>query len=204
MTDVQVFRWFCKEQGIMANIRGMYYVCSPKKYALKRADGDCVNRLTFEEWIHGLIASRGFCGLLDKIADSYNCNLVYNKYDKDVPHIEGMFTENFRKAMRRWNYFVSKNIIMDNDSIKIGDVVSYKNPFLWGDVRTERVIVDNINLKDGYLSGHVEGTDGEVWENKRDFMSFCYLRKLDNIDEELEINYSVKRNRRTYNGVNRK
>ena len=32
MTDVQVFKWFCKEQGIMANIRGMYDVSYHKKY----------------------------------------------------------------------------------------------------------------------------------------------------------------------------
>jgi hypothetical protein len=202
MTDVQVFKWFCKEQGIMANIRGMYYVSAPKKYSLSKVNSGFY-KLSFEEWIHDLISSRGFHSLLYKIGESYNCNLLYSQYDHMIPNIGGMYTDKFRKAMQRWSYFVSKNLIVDEISLKVGDVINYKNPFKWDDPACERVVVDSISVKDGYVSGHLEGTNGDLWENKRDFMNFSYLRKLDNPEEQIDINYSIKRNRRVYNGANR-
>ena len=105
--------------------------------------------------------------------------------------------------MKCWNYFFSNNRILDENCLKVGDVVSYKNPFLWNEETTEKIIIDDINIKEGYTSGHVEGTRGEDWKDKRDFMTLSCLRKKDNINEELEISYSVKRNRRIYNGANR-
>lgn len=203
MTDVQVLKWFCKEQGIMANIRGMYYVCSPKKYTLTRMNSGFY-KLSFNEWIHDLIGNRGFHNLLYKIAESYNSNLLYSKYDHMIPNIEGMYTNRFIKAMQRWSYFVTKNLIIDEISLKVGDVINYKNPFKLGEPTCERVVVDSISVEDGYVSGHLEGTNGDIWENKRDFMNFSCLKKLDNPEEQIDINYSIKRNRRVYNGANRK
>ena len=65
------------------------------------------------------------------------------------------------------------------------------------------IVVDHINIKDGYVSGHLHGKNPDIWENKRDYMNLCQLRQLDNPKEPLEIHYSIKRNRRVYNGVNR-
>lgn len=201
MTDVQVFKWFCKEQGIMPHIRGMYYVSTPKRYMRERNGG--FYKLSFEEWIHELVSSRGFYSLLTKIGESYTCNILYSQYDNMIPSIEGLYTDGFRKAMQRWTYFVSKNIIVDDISLKVGDIVYYKNPFKWDDPDCEMVVVDHINIRDGYVSGHLHGKNPDIWENKRDYMNLSQLRKLDNPHEQLEINYSIKRNRRVYNGVNR-
>lgn len=202
MTDVQVFKWFCKEQGIMANIRGMYYVCSPKRYSSRIRDNGVI-KLTFEQWIHEIIATRGFKGILGRIVESYNCNSAYNRYDKNAVIIDGLVTDNFKKAIKHWNYFVSNNLMLDERCLKVGDIVSYKNPFLWNEETTEKIIIDNINIKDGYVSGHLLGTVGEDWKDKRDFMTLNSLRKTDNLKEELEMSYSVKRNRRIYNGANK-
>ena len=202
MTDVQVFKWFCKEQRIMANIRGMYYVCSPKRYSSRIRDNGVI-KLTFEQWIHEIIATRGFKGILGRIVESYNCNSAYNRYDKNAVIIDGLVTDNFKKAIKHWNYFVSNNLVLDESCLKVGDIVSYKNPFLWNEETTEKIIIDNINIKDGYVSGHLLGTVGEDWKDKRDFMTLNSLRKTDNLKEELEMSYSVKRNRRIYNGANK-
>ena len=203
MTDVQVFKWFCKEQGIMANIRGMYYVCSPKRYSTLRPLNNRFYKLSFKEWIHEIIATRGFGGILGRIVESYSCNLAYNRYDKNAVIIDGLVTDNFKKAMKHWNYFVSNNLMLDERCLKVGDIVSYKNPFLWNEETTEKIIIDDINIKDGYVSGHLLGTVGEDWKDKRDFMTLNSLRKTDNLKEELEMSYSVKRNRRIYNGANK-
>ena len=203
MTDVQVFKWFCKEQGIMANIRGMYYVCSPKRYSISRPLNNRFYKLSFEEWIHDLVTSRGFYSLMYKIAEAYDCNIIYSEYDYMIPKITGMRTEGFTKAMKRWAYFVTNNVVIDDVSIKAGDVVGYKNPFKWDDQDCEMVVIDEINIRDGYVRGHLDGTDGSIWENKRDYMNLSQLRKADNIQEPIEISYSIKRNRRVYNGVNK-
>ena len=202
MTDVQVFKWFCKERGIMANIRGMYYVSSPKRYMLTKSNNGFY-KLTFDEWIHDLVTNRGFHCLMDKISDSYCSNMLYSQYDYMIPRIDGMHTDNFIKAMSCWYYFVRNNIIVDDSSLKVGDIVCYKNPFKWDEPNCERVVVDKINIRDGYVSGHLEGTDGDSWENKRDYMNLSQLKNADNPQEPLEISYSVKRNRRVYNGANR-
>jgi hypothetical protein len=93
--------------------------------------------------------------------------------------------------------------MLDERCLKVGDIVSYKNPFLWNEETTEKIIIDDINIKDGYVSGHLLGTVGEDWKDKRDFMTLNSLRKTDNLKEELEMSYSVKRNRRIYNGANK-
>lgn len=202
MTDVQVFKWFCKEQGIMANIRGMYYVSSPKKYV--RGTYKTTTLMSFNEWIHNRVGSRGFLQLMNDINSAYDYGGICCCWDNTIPNFEGMITDGFRRALKRWGYFVRNNLSIDTSTLKVGDVVFYKNPWNSHDAKCEKVVIDTINIRDGILTGHIEGTNGKSWNNKRDYITLGCLRKLDNPEEELEINYIIKRNRRVYNGVNRK
>lgn len=199
MTDVQVFKWFCKEQGIMANIRGMYYVSSPLKY-MNRARFE-VRKLTFNEWIHSLVVSQGFRDILVNIAYKYNSGIAYSRFDSRIPKLEGLYNDTYKKAIKRWGYFVKNNIVMNDKSLKVGDIIAYKNPWDFENQECEKIVIDSINLIDGYANGHLLGSDASKWQNERGYMRFDCLKNPDDNKIPIEINYSIKRNRRIYNGV---
>lgn len=199
MTDVQVFKWFCKEQGIMANIRGMYYVCSPTRYSIS---GYKSEKISFEKWIHDFVYRNGFLGLMERILSSYNMNLQYASYDCSIPLITGMATDKFINAIKRWHYFVRHNIIIDENILKVGDIVTYKRPWAHENDGRDVVVVDTLNIKEGYVHGHIYGTEGKTFNDMREYMCLDCIMK-ENETEPIRLDYSIKRKGRIYNGANR-
>lgn len=183
MTSVQVFTWFCKEQGIISLVRHMYYVCSPRKF-IENGSGQTI-QISFNQWIQETVDSYGFYGLFDRIKIAYRWRCL------DYSLVS---SEKFERISQRWRYFVDNNIIINSTNLKVGKTVCLKYPCSRDD-EYQMVIVDKINLGFGCISGHNDYTTSN-------WLYFIYLRDLENPQERMKINYSIKRNRRFYNGVN--
>lgn len=190
MTATQIFIWFCKEQRIMHNIRKMYYEIQPHKYKLI---GGIFSKefIDFDEYILTKVKHQGFSGLMERIFDDY-CNSFRTKmpYAEYYPLCCKIFKDN-RDLFKRWNYFVNNNIILNDSRIKVNSTVKYKS---WHDFQD--FIIESIDIAHGMIYGTVVTND----ESLQTAISFSNL--ICNDFKPLEIVFSIKRNRRIYNGKN--
>lgn len=191
MTIPQLFKWFCKEQKIMHIIRNMYYVIHP--YDIVYSPGGSIEYkyLTFDEFIEKRIKIYGFSYALQRVVDEYaNKMRSTMSYSDFLDWHDKLFSEVLNRIFRKWEYFVSNNIIMD-DKIQKNKIFKFNH---WGNIENIRVI--SYDIKQGRINGYV----------KRDEIEMLYTimlhELLDDDEKKLEIGFKIKRNRKLYNGKN--
>ena len=186
MTEVQIFKWFCKEQKIMPMIREMYYTIMPSTYHYE--NGKLVGKkITFDECIRSSIEIDGFYNVFDRLENSYYYTVGWAKNDA--------FREkhNFNNINRKWHYFVDRNLFFDESSI-LGKELNFKRSIYTSngiDESEEKGIVKTIEVNKSY-SLMLYNTDTSI--NRR-----VYKKQLiDNI----QINFYIKRKNKIYHGSN--
>lgn len=192
MTGVQVFKWFCKEQKIMPLIRELYYEVRPTDNSWKMPP----KYIGLEEYIQRMIESNGFFDLLLRFENSYYYKVGWNKFDyfRKKHGIENI--------LRKWDYFLKNNLQICEDTFKVGDTVLVRNHYWFTvndadaaqNIKTGKILSINI----GKYTAIVEQDDlgrREVFLND--------IVKEGTI-ESVDINFYIKRNRKTYYGANRK
>ena len=191
MTTTQLFKWFCKEQKITHIIHKMYHEIHPCKNVF--GNGQIIRRyLTFDEYVKEKVSTYGFSYLLsrivmeymDKIRRTMNCNDYWDFRDK--------FESDFNSYCRRWEYFTKRNIFISENSVKNGDNIKFNN---WGNIN--RMTVSSLNIPEGRIYG-VRKTD----DNREMYYCARFEELLNEDETPKEINYIIKRNRKTYNGKN--
>ena len=191
MTGVQAFNWFCKEQNIIPIIREIFYKVRPTSNTWKMPP----TYLSFGEYIENIINSGGMSELLIRIENSYYYKVGWNNFDKFRKE------HNIENLLKKWHYFVKNNLQICEDNLKIGDTISFRSHYWYaagGDAalnnRSGKVL--SINL--GKYTVVVEEDDGgrrEIFIN--DIVN-------DGTTESKDIDFYIKRNRKTYYGANRK
>ena len=193
MTATQLFKWFCKEQRITHIIHKMFHEIRPTKTMFNK--GSITKKyLTFEEYIDYRVDSYGFAFLLSRIMLDYFDNMRRTIRDWNAYwDFRDEFQAKLNQYCRKWEYFTRNNIIINEDSIKIGDNVKFNN---WGDIG--RIIITEMSIPNGTIHGKVfSNIDG------KEHISYIKFGELLNEDETPKmINYSIKRNRKIYNGKN--
>jgi hypothetical protein len=198
MTPTQVFNWFCKEQGIMPNITMIYYKIHPKCNIWENG-GIKRKYLTYDEYVKSKLMNGSFSELFISIQNDYIFTLGLDKYDE---YSKGINLVNLDK---KWRYFAKNNIFIDEDCLKVGDVITFKV----SDWR--RVLLDNQNpYVDEAHRGRVDSIDVgngiiTIWDcnddKSRTYYSNEFYNKNFNIFD-FDLNFYIKRNRRKYYGKN--
>ena len=192
MTNSQVFRWFCKEQGITHLIHRMYYKIQPRK--LEYEGNTLKDRyLTFDEYIDDMVDAHGFPYLLDRIISNYKNKMRVGMIFNDFYAFARQLTEKFKKLNRKWEYFAKKNIEFENP-IGIGDVISFKD---WNEIRT--IKVTSIDFYQSRVYGTVISPDRN-WNGRTYGTSLG--RIIDENGKRIKQNYKIKRNKKVYHGTN--
>jgi hypothetical protein len=159
MTAFQVFLIYLKLKGVFSKIHNACFGVTDNFYSYS----DVYRRyekksVTFNEAFLELFRENGFCNNMLEII-LYDFNSVYGIINN----------EDMVKALRRWDYFVRNNVILDN--LKIGDSLTSE---CFGNVRTGEVISINkdfsrITISDGirrtYVRpGQIKEVNGKPFE----------------------------------------
>lgn len=187
MTSIQLFKWFCKEQGIMGEMFSLYHAMQPKLTTYE--DGEYKARpLSFGEYVTNAINYSGFLDLFWNIESNYNAKVRNCRWERK-PIREGLITPKFLKAKKNWDYFVKNNVFVDENSLKRGDTVRWNNHI---------VTIKEIDKRWCNITAEL-ATEGRGSRNV--WFKFSGLKDKDT-NEPLNLNYYIKRKRRVYYGVN--
>lgn len=190
MTNAQVFRWFCKEQGITHLLHRMYHKIQPSKITYE--GGFKQTYLTFDQYINDIVGSQGFSYMLDRIVNAYLFKIRVGMRFEDYDTIANNIRIKFKPYNRKWEYFVKNNIKIDN-GIKINEVVSFND---WGNLYKIKVSVFYPSSAEIY--GHLITDDNN---NGRGY-SVRFNKLLDENGMPKTIQYQIRRNRKVYHGTN--
>lgn len=189
MTNAEVFRWFCKEQGITHFIHRMYYKIQPCKIDYK--DGVRKTNMTFDEYIENRIGLNSFAFLLEMIINDYKNKIRLEINFNDYYNFARDLNEKFKPYIRKWNYFIKRNVQLE-DSIKIGDLVTFEH---WGVIRSLKV--DAIEIDTSRIRGTVVSDDSE---RNGGLYTIYFSNVLGENGNKLRRSYLIKRNRKVYHG----
>ena len=188
MTEVQVFKWFCKEQGIMGEIFSLFHAIEPKKMTYENGTYETIP-LNFYEYIKGRITCTGFFELFWAIESAYITKVRNSRWEGKTIN-DKLITNRFLKAKKNWDYFTKHNLFLNDESLKVGDVIKWNG---------SEVKIKEIDLRWGNIVGERIGSQAFFGRNVYFKLSGCRDRES---NEPLQLNYYIKRNRRIYNGVN--
>ena len=192
MTNAQVFRWFCKEQGITHLIHRMYSKIQPRK--LEYVGSELKDRyLSFDEYVDDMVEAYGFQYLLDRIVCAYKSKIRIGMIFSDYCALAVKLTNDFRRFNRKWEYFAKKNIEL-NEAIRIGDIISFKD---WNEMRTMKVT--NTDFYQSRIYGTIISLDRN-WNGRAYATSFSNV--IDENGNKIKQNYIIRRNKRVYHGAN--
>lgn len=193
MTATQLFKWFCKEQRITHIIHKMFHETHPTKIMY---DKGLITKkyLTFEEYVDYRVDCYGLSLLLHRIIVDYFDSMKLTIRDWNAYwEFRDEFQAKLSQYCKRWEYFVRHNIIINENSVKIGDNINFKD---FGHVCN--ITITEISVPNTRIYGKViSSIDGKELE-------YCVkFGELLNEDETPKmINYSIKRKRKIYNGKN--
>ena len=194
MVDAQVFRWFCKEQKIIPKIREMYYEINPyiSKYSVE--EGLTSENISFNEYIHNIINLNGFLSSFDALL-SYYKRAKYKKIGNFVEYeiCAKKIDNDFRAVRKKWKYFVNNCIMIDESTLKVGDVVSIKS---FGGL--QGFMIDIIDICNSRLIGR-RYRDGNLETLSWTTSLFSTIDKNGTING---IKFYIKRNGKEYHGSN--
>ena len=191
MTITQVFTWFCKEQKIMPSIYKFYHTMQPCSYNYK-PNGVEVKYLSFDEYIMNNVHVYGFSYLLERLIDEYLCTIRREKTYDEFYNIRKKTEDIFKDIYKKWAYFVRYNIKLSDNSFKLGDVVKINH---WGNVHY--ITITDVNVSNFRIMGNVDS------DTLKDLPFSVKFDELMNEDETpMKLNFSIKRNRKVYNGKN--
>lgn len=194
MTATQVFKWFCKEQGIMANIMNMYHTVHPS-YNTYDNGGIKAKYLTYDEYITIKLRNGSFVDLFERIMSDFLFKIGWEKYDEYVDKW------NLRNLSKKWRYFAINNIRLDENCLKVGDDITFRlsdwrrwdeNPAL----TIHRGRVDTLQVGNGIMV---------IWDYVDNRHRTYYGNEIFNRDNgvfDFDLNFYIKRNRRAYYGRN--
>ena len=189
MTNAQVFRWFCKEQKIMHLIQKMYYKIQPIKIEYDIDNGGLYSKyISFDEYISNRINAFGFSYLFQRILSDYKQKLRNEMpFSQYYPFCENL-DKKFEKIDKKWEYFAKNNIKVSQDSMKVGDIINFKD---YGDAR--KMKVGCIDLYSGRIVGKLQ-TNGRSYGT---FMAYL----TDEHGEKMTLDFLIRRNKKVYHGV---
>lgn len=192
MTNSQVFRWFCKEQRITHLIHRMYNKIQPCKL---ECEGNALKDryLTFDEYIDDMVSAYGFPYLLDRIISAYKSKMRLGMKFNEYYTFAIQLTKKFEKFNRKWEYFVKNNIQLE-ESIKIGDIVKFKD---WDDIREMKVT--STDFYQSLIYGNVI-SNNRNWDGREYTVSFGNM--IDKNGKHIKQNYLIRRNKKIYHGTN--
>ena len=193
MTGVQVFKWFCKEQKIMPLMRQIYYAVRPTDISWKAP----LTYISFDEYIKTLIENYGFGDLLIRLENAYYFKIGWDKYEKFSRE------NNFVNLNRKWCYFTNHNILINEDSLKVGSEVEFVRP-LWNignHINDDDYIKSTIiQVNPDSFSVRLNSINEDSYKNYS--TSISNLRYV-NTHEPLKINFYIKRKGKKYYGITR-
>lgn len=192
MTNSQVFRWFCKEQGITHLIHRMYYKIQPRKLEYE-GNGLKDRYLTFDEYIDDMVGVYGFPYLLDRIICAYKNKMRAGMIFTDFYAFARKITEKFKKLNRKWEYFAKNNIQLEN-LINVGDTIMFRD---WNEIR--QLKVTNTDFYQSRIYGNVISNDRN-WNGRAYTISFGNM--IDENGKHIKQNYLIRRNKKVYHGTN--
>lgn len=196
MTATQVFKWFCKEQGIMANIMNMYHTVHPR-YNTYYNGGVQTKYLTYDEYIVIKLRNNNFVDLFERITSDFLFKIGWEKYEEYVDKW------NLRNISKKWRYFATNNIRLDENCLKVGDDITFRlsdwrrwdeNHALMDTIHRGRV--DTLQVGNGIMV---------IWDYADNRHRTYYSNEIFNRDNgvfDFDLNFYIKRNRRTYYGRN--
>ena len=196
MTAAQVFKWFCKEQGIVANIMNMYNTVRPS-YNTYDNGGIQTKYLTYDEYIAIKLRNSNFVDLFERITSDFLFKVGWGKYDYYVDKW------NLRNITKKWRYFAMHNIYINENCLKVGDNITFR-------VSDWRRWHENHALMDTLHRGRVDTLQvGNgvmvIWDYVDNRHKTYYSNEIfdrDNGVFDFDLNFYIKRNRRTYYGRN--
>lgn len=187
MTNAQVFRWFCKEQKIMHLIQKMFYKIQPSKLEYT-TDRIYSKYITFDEYINDRSSLYGFSYLLQRILDDYKRKIRVGMALNDYYPLSEALDKKFEKINKRWEYFAKNNIQLNPDSVKVGDVINFRD---YGDERTMRV--SGIDVTNSRIYGYLN-TNGRSYGIYASYVT-------DENGKYKPLDYVIRRNRKVYHGA---
>ena len=187
MTSIQLFKWFCKEQGIMGEMFSLYHAMQPKLTTYENG-GYNTRALSFDEYISNTINYSGFLDLFWNIESNYRAKVRSCIWERK-PINENLITDKFLRVKKNWDYFVKNNLFVDENSLKRGDTVRWNNHI---------VTIKEIDKRWCNITAEL-ATEGRG--NRNVWFKFSGLRDRET-NEPLKLNYYIKRKRRVYYGVN--
>lgn len=187
MTAAQVLKWFCKEQKIMGLIFRMYHEAQP--YCVELKDKVMIrNYMSFEEYMDDTAKRYGIRYLLEQLNSDYLSKIRNSTSFFIYIEERNQHNERFSPLLRKWEYFVEHNILIDGN-FEIGDTVTSRT------LNSEKFKIEKIDVPRGGFTCK-SSTDGYTI-----FIHF-YTSKIGDEKKDADFTYFIKRRRKIYNGKN--
>lgn len=114
MTNKEVFLKFCKLNKMMPYLVKKFYDTKIEDFIYNKDLNAYVNRrLTFDEHFNRCVRYNGLNGLYFEVFARLT-NYGYNG------------TEEYRKSLKRWSYFVRNNVFLKDNVLNVGDEIEIR------------------------------------------------------------------------------
>lgn len=176
MTEKEIFLKFCKLNKMMPYLVGKFYSSKVCDIMFDCKLNMYINRpLMFNEYF-------------EKITKFSSMNSLFFDVFSRLTNYGYNGNEEYRKSVRKWDYFVKNNLFINENSLKVGDVVEARNfPGQIAKLKVEKISIPHSNI-----TGYDEN-------NKKRIVNFSDVFTVNG--EAFKPNYYFKIRRKLY-GIN--
>ena len=177
MNKKEIFLKFCKINGITPLVMAEFYKKKPQLWIFHKESGKYfLETVHFDDFFNCLSRCNSFSWLFGTLSSKIFSREYRNSKD-------------YEKLSRKWNYFVNKNVFIQEDSLKVGDKV---------------LITDWDSTKEGEVKGLLINSDSvKISYFNETYNRTCELIRPFNTIVEIngkkpDIKYYIKYKRKVY------